>query len=390
MSFFLGSGGAGSGAVTSEPVGVGQGGTGATNAADARTNLGLGTLAQQNANNVAITGGSIASAAVAITGGTITGITDLAIADGGTGASTAAGARTNLGLATVAATGDYNDLSNKPTVPTNLDSLSDVSISGASNGQVLKFNGTSWVNDTDVVNQGDVVGPNSSTDSAVALFDGTTGLLLKDSAKTLPSGTILGSDAIGVSVQAYDSNLTSFVTAFTLPTTDGTNGQVLSTNGSGTIGWSTAGAGTVTSVDMTVPTGLAVSGNPVTSSGTLAITLASGYSIPTTTKQGNWDTAYGWGDHAAAGYLTSSAIGNTVQGYDADTAKYDDATANFTGTLQKSGSNVLTASNIGSTVQAYDADTAKYDDTTANFTGTLQKSGNNVLTTASTIEGGTY
>jgi hypothetical protein len=45
---------------------------------------GGGTMASQNAN------------AVAITGGSVTGITDLAVADGGTGASTAAGARTNL------------------------------------------------------------------------------------------------------------------------------------------------------------------------------------------------------------------------------------------------------------------------------------------------------
>lgn len=68
------------------------------------------------------------------------------------------------------------------------------------------------------------------------------------------------------------------------------------------------GGGTVTSVGISVPTGLSVSNTPVTASGTIAITLTSGYSIPTTASQTNWDTAYGWGNHASAGYLTSSSL----------------------------------------------------------------------------------
>ncbi len=50
--------------------------------------------------------------------------------------------------------------------------------------------------------------------------------------------------------------------------------------------------GTVTSVDMSVPTGFAISGNPVTGSGTLALAFDTGYSLPTTASQANWDTAY--------------------------------------------------------------------------------------------------
>jgi hypothetical protein len=52
------------------------------------------------------------------------------------------------------------------------------------------------------------------------------------------------------------------------------------------------GSGTVTSVSMSVPTGLSVSGNPITSAGTLAVSYSAGYAIPTTAKQAEWDTAY--------------------------------------------------------------------------------------------------
>jgi hypothetical protein len=53
-----------------------------------------------------------------------------------------------------------------------------------------------------------------------------------------------------------------------------------------------AGGGGVTSVDMSVPTGFAISGNPITTSGTLTVTFAAGYALPTTIKQSNWDDAY--------------------------------------------------------------------------------------------------
>jgi predicted heme/steroid binding protein len=95
----------------------------------------------------------------------------------------------------------------------------------------------------------------------------------------------------------YDSTSTLWVnktipaalgyTPVNTATTITINGQTydLSTNRV----WS---VGTVTSVNMTVPTGFAIGGNPVTSAGTLALTFASGYSLPTNASQTNWDTAY--------------------------------------------------------------------------------------------------
>ena len=141
---------------------------------------------------------------------------------------------------------------------------------------------------------GDVVGPSSAVNDRLVAFDGTTGKLIKDSTFTASSfakyadttanftGTLQNSGsnvltassigstvqaydadlttlgaggssarsflglAINTDVQAYDSNLTSFVNTFTLPTTDGTANQVLQTNGSGTLSFTTPSAGITT------------------------------------------------------------------------------------------------------------------------------------------------
>jgi hypothetical protein len=123
----------------------------------------LGTIATQNAN------------AVAITGGTITGITDLAVADGGTGASNASAARTNLGVAIGTDVQAYN---------LNLASLSGLTLSA---DQLLYATGV-----------------NTLAQSPITSF----GRSLVDDADASAARTTLGV-AIGTNVQAYNLNLAS-------------------------------------------------------------------------------------------------------------------------------------------------------------------------------------
>lgn len=141
-------------------------------------NADLGTISTQNANNVNITGGSIS------------GITDLAVADGGTGASTAANARVNL----------------LPSYTGN-------------NGKVLSVNtGATDVEWTSV----------SFNTPLSVVGNSTSGAEIR-----LPEDTDNGTNY--VSLKAPDSIASNLI--FTLPSTDGTTGQVLQTNGSGSLSW---------------------------------------------------------------------------------------------------------------------------------------------------------
>ena len=67
--------------------------------------------------------------------------------------------------------------------------------------------------------------------------------------------------------------------------------------------------GTVTSVGVSVPTGFSVSNTPITSSGTIAITFASGYSLPTTAKQNAWDAKY----NKPSGGIPKTDLASAVQ-----------------------------------------------------------------------------
>lgn len=154
-----------------------------------------------------------------------------------------------------------------PSTVANLNDISDVTITTPSTNQVLKYNGSAWVNDSD-------------TD---------TGIQYTDLSVT--------TNAVGTAALSY--NNTNGVFSYTPPDLSGYLTSETYT-------------GTVTSVAATVPTGFTIAGSPITSSGTLAVSFDTGYSLPTDASQTNWNTAYSWGNHASAGYLTSFTETNNL------------------------------------------------------------------------------
>jgi len=88
----------------------------------------------------------------------------------------------------------------------------------------------------------------------------------------------------------YDSSKAGWVLSALLG--NDLNTRVTAIDGRVTDLENSAGGGSVTSVGISVPTGLSVSNSPITSSGVIAIGLQTGYSIPTTAKQEQWDTAF--------------------------------------------------------------------------------------------------
>jgi hypothetical protein len=126
----------------------------------------------------------------------------------------------------------------------------------------------------------------------------------------------LSENVLGLDLDNSTRGLVGGSASFTLTSGYG----IPSTTRMGT--WDAKGNGTVTSVDMSVPLGLTVSGNPVTTNGTLTVSLTSGYTIPSTTRATNWDTAFGWGNHALGGYdqvtTAGDALTRTLNDFDFD------------------------------------------------------------------------
>ena len=174
------------------------------------------------------------------------------------------------------------------------------------------------------------------------------GLLKTNGSGILTSGFQRITDGSGLGSQLYLSlTQIKFHDAYIFPNADGSADQVLSTDGSGALSWKDdANSGTVTSVALSVPTGLTVTNSPITTSGTIAIANTSGYSIPTDAKQTQWDTAYTNRITTATSPLSFTT--NTISLNTVPVSNGGTGATTLTGILLGDGTNTITAITDGS------------------------------------------
>ena len=122
--------------------------------------------------------------------------------------------------------------------------------------------------------------------------------------------------------------------------------------------------GTVTSVGVSVPTGFSVSNTPITSSGTIAIAFASGYSLPTTANQTAWSAKY----DKPSGGIPKTDLASAVQ---TSLGKADSAVQSITATGDATGTATVSsgAASIGLTLKASGVSAGTYSAVTVNTKG---------------------
>jgi hypothetical protein len=196
--------------VTAGTVPLTLGGTGATDAAGARTALGVDAAGTDNSTAVSLA--TVTDNYLTITGQEVTAGT-VPLTLGGTGATDASGARTALGLGTIAVQG--SDAVN----------IDGGAIDGTTIGTTTPSTGTfSTVSSGTIQSIGDTditLKTGNAVTGTITITDGTNGNI-----NISPNGT----------GQVVIDNLT-------FPSADGANGEVLKTDGSGNLSWTSAGGG---------------------------------------------------------------------------------------------------------------------------------------------------
>jgi len=152
---------------------------------------GLGTMSTQNSTSVSITGGNIngttigGTTAAAVTGTTVTANTQFAGPGTGlTGTASALSIGGNAATATSATTATNLAGGATGSLPYQSGAGATTFLAAGTNGQVLTLAGgvPTWAAEQFT---GDVVGPASATDNAIARFDTTSGKLIQNSSITL-------------------------------------------------------------------------------------------------------------------------------------------------------------------------------------------------------------